>query len=165
MAREATDVHGGSQLRTKMSSPSSRQTGWLAMALSFPIMWPYQATPLVDHLSPPPPSPGSNGQVVEGADHATVVSLIRNSGREVNLVVVSVSEEEARRLEPDGGSSGGSMSAMDYFERRSVPVSIPDTRKAKDSGKEYVLFNIYMANRLVVSRRYREFDALNSNVS
>ena len=84
---------------------------------------------------------------MEGADHSTVVSLIRNSGREVNLVVVSVSEEEARRLEPEGGSSSGSMSAMDYFERRSVPVTIPDTRKAKDTatGKEYVLFNIYMS--------------------
>ena len=102
---------------------------------------------------------------MEGADHATVVSLIRNSGREVNMVVVSVSEEEARRLEPDGSSSG-SMSAMDYFERRSVPVSIPDTRKTKDpAGKEFVVFNIYMANKHVVSRRYREFDALNSNVS
>ncbi len=110
------------------------------------------------------PLPHRNGQAVEGSDHATVVSLIRNSGREVNLVVVSVSEEEARRLEPDGSSSG-SMSAMDYFERRSVPVSVPDTRKAKDSGKEYVLFNIYMANKHMISRRYREFDALNSNVS
>ena len=101
---------------------------------------------------------------MEGSDHSSVVQLIRNSGREVNLIVVSVSEEEARRLEPEGAS--GNMSAMDYFERRSVPISIPDTRKMRgDDGKEYVVFNIYMANKTIVSRRYREFDALNSNVS
>ena len=102
--------------------------------------------------------------VVEGSDHSSVVQLIRDSGKEVNLIVVSVSEEEARRLEPEGSS--GSMSAMDYFERRSVPISVPDTRKEKDgAGKEFVLFNIYMANKHTASRRYREFDALNSNVS
>ena len=93
-----------------------------------------------------------------------MVQLIRNSGKQVNLVVVSVSDEEARKLEPD--SSGGSMSAMDYFERRSVPVSIPDTRKSRDgsSGKEFVLFNVYLGNKLAASRRYREFDALHANV-
>lgn len=113
----------------------------------------------------PSPYGGSNGEVVEGADHSTVVQLIRNSGKEVNLVVVSVSDEEARKLEPEG-ASGGNVSAMDYFERRSVPISVPDTRKTKDDGgKEYVMFNIYMANKHMASRRYREFDALNSNVS
>lgn len=104
-----------------------------------------------------------NGEAVEGADHSKVVQLIRNSGKEVNLIVVSVSDEEARRLEPE--NSSGSISAMDYFERRSVPISIPDTRKEKDSaGKEFVVFNIYMANKLAASRRYREFDALNTNL-
>ena len=82
----------------------------------------------------------------------------------VNLVVVSVSDEEARRLEPDGAA--GNVSAMDYFERRSIPVSIPDTQKLTDEGgREYVVFNIYMAGRQVASHRYREFDALNTNVS
>lgn len=128
-----------------------------SLLLSLSLLFPLHSPSFL------PPLPCSNSQVVEGADHATVVQLIRNSGREVNLVVVSVSEDEARKLEPD--SSGGSMSAMDYFERRSVPVSIPDTRKAKDTGKEYVLFNIYLGNKLVASRRYREFDALHSNVS
>lgn len=104
-----------------------------------------------------------NGAVVEGADHSKVVQLIRNSGKEVNLIVVSVSDDEARKLEPEGSS--GSISAMDYFERRSVPISIPDTRKDKDaSGKDFVAFNIYMANKHTASRRYREFDALNSNL-
>ena len=106
----------------------------------------------------------SNGQMVEGADHSSVVQLIRGSGTEVNLVVVTVSEDEARRLEPEGAV--GSVSAMDYFERRSIPISIPDTQKLKDgNGREYVVFNIYMSGRLVTTHRYREFDALNNNVS
>jgi hypothetical protein len=99
---------------------------------------------------------------VEGADHQTVVQLIRNSGSEVHLVVVSVTADESRKLEPENTG----MSAMDYFERRSVPVSIPDTEKMRDdAGKEYVVFNIYLANKHTISRRYREFDALNNNVS
>ncbi len=107
---------------------------------------------------------GSNDIPVEGSDHSNVVQLIRGSGREVNLVVVSVSDEEARRLEPEGVT--GNISAMDYFERRSVPISIPDTRKVKgDAGKEHVVFNIYMASKVTSSRRYREFDSLNTNVS
>ena len=105
----------------------------------------------------------SNGQSVEGADHQNVVQLIRQSVDAVDLVVISVSEEEARRLEPEGG---GGMSAMDYYERRSVPISVPDTNKQKDdAGKEYVVYNIYLASRQVSSRRYREFDALHTNVS
>ena len=100
---------------------------------------------------------------MEGADHQNVVQLIRQSVDAVNLVVISVSEEEARRLEPEGG---GGMSAMDYYERRSVPISVPDTNKQKDdAGKEYVVYNIYLASRHASSRRYREFDALHTNVS
>ena len=55
---------------------------------------------------------------------------------------------------------------MDYYERRSVPISVPDTNKQKDdAGKEYVVYNVYLASRQVSSRRYREFDALHTNVS
>ena len=104
----------------------------------------------------------SNHQVVEGSDHQTVVQLIRNSGSEVHLVVVSVTADESRKLEPENTG----MSAMDYFERRSVPISVPDTEKMRDdAGKEYVVYNIYLANKHAASRRYREFDALNTNVS
>ena len=99
---------------------------------------------------------------MEGADHQSVVQLIRNSGSQVHLVVVSVTVDESRKLEPENTG----MSAMDYFERRSVPVSVPDTEKVKDdTGKEYVVYNVYLANKQSASRRYREFDALNNNVS
>ena len=53
-------------------------------------------------------------------------------------MVVSVSEEEARRLEPDTSSSS-SNPGVEYYERRSVPVSIPDTAKLTEEGKEYVV--------------------------
>ena len=80
------------------------------------------------------------------------------------MVVVSVTDEEARRLEPDNSASANS---MDYYERRSVPVTVPSTQKLVDeaTGKEYVVYNIYMAGRQVTTRRYREFDALSNNVS
>ena len=100
---------------------------------------------------------------MEGVDHQSVVQLIRLSGNEVNLVVISVSDDEARRLEPENAPVN---SSMDYYERRSVPVTIPDTQKMTDeTGKEYVAFNIYMAGKRASSRRYREFDALANNVS
>ena len=98
---------------------------------------------------------------MEGTDHQSVVQLIRQSGDSVTLKVVSVSEDEARRLEPDT-----SMSPMDYYERRSVPISVPEFQKVKDeAGREYVTFHIHLSSKLIISRRYREFDALNGNVS
>ena len=93
-----------------------------------------------------------------------MVQLIRVSVDAVNLVVISVSDEEARRLEPEGG--GGGTSTMDYYERRSVPVSVPDTKKQRDdTGKEYVVYNVYLAGKHMSTRRYREFDSLHTNVS
>lgn len=73
---------------------------------------------------------------MEGADHSSVVQLIRQSGKKVVLTVISVSEEEARRLEPEAASS---TPGVEYYERRSVPVSIPDTEKMNENGKEYVV--------------------------
>ncbi|KAL5482085.1 hypothetical protein EMCRGX_G022368 [Ephydatia muelleri] len=101
----------------------------------------------------------SNG--VEGADHQTVVQHIRQSGNAVKLLVVSVSEEEARKLEPETTTS-----PSDYLERRSVPISIPELKKQKEegSGVEYVTFEIHVSSKHVASRRYREFDALLNNL-
>ena len=79
----------------------------------------------------------SNGHSVEGADHQFVVQCIRQSGKQVKLVIVTVSEEEARRLEPENSSTSN---ALEYYERRSVPVSVSSTeKKTDDAGKEYVV--------------------------
>ena len=96
-------------------------------------------------------------------DHQSVVQLIRKSGNQVKMMVLSVSDEEARRLEPETNNT--SAVGMDYYERRSVPVTVPTSKKmTDDAGKEYVAFSICMAGREVASRRYREFDALSTNV-
>ena len=105
-----------------------------------------------------------NGMSVEGMDHQSVVQLIRKSGTKVEMMVLSVSDDEARKLEPESASSAAV--GMDYYERRSIPVTVPTSKKVVDElGKEYVSFNIYMAGKEVASRRYREFDALSTNVS
>jgi sorting nexin-27 len=96
-------------------------------------------------------------------DHQSVVQLIRKSGNQVKMVVLSVSDDEARRLEPE--TTNSSSVGMDYYERRSVPVTVPTSKKMTDeSGKEYVAFSICMASREIAPRRYREFDALSTNL-
>lgn len=54
------------------------------------------------------------------------------------MLVVSVSEEEARRLEPETASSSTNP-GVEYYERRSVPISIPETKKITEDGKEHVV--------------------------
>jgi sorting nexin-27 len=90
--------------------------------------------------------------------------MIRQSGKQVKLTVISVSEDEARRLEPESSSSTTAGPGVEYYERRSVPVSVPEFEKLMENGKEYVTYNIHMAGKKTISRRYREFDALNNNV-
>lgn len=63
--------------------------------------------------------------------------MIRQSGKQVTLAVITVSEEEARRLEPD--TSSNQTPGVEYYERRSVPVSIPESEKLTENGKEYVV--------------------------
>ena len=52
------------------------------------------------------------------------------------MTVLQITEEEARRLEPDNTSA---RTGVEYYERRSVPVSIPDSTKLTENGKEYVV--------------------------
>lgn len=63
--------------------------------------------------------------------------MIRQSGKQVILAVITVTEEEARRLEPD--TSNNQTPGVEYYERRSVPVSIPESEKLTENGKEYVV--------------------------
>lgn len=58
-----------------------------------------------------------------------------------------------------------SSSYIDYSEKRSLPISIPDYSWIdKQSGERYVVFNIYMAGRHLCSRRYSEFSNLHNNL-
>lgn len=79
----------------------------------------------------------SNGVAVEGADHHTVVQLIKRSGNTVRLSVLSVTDEERAKLEVE---STPTPSSVEYYERRSIPLSIPSSEKKSDeNGKEHVV--------------------------
>jgi sorting nexin-27 len=76
-----------------------------------------------------------NGISVEGADHQKVVDLIKSSGNSVRLTVLSVTSDEASRLEQDSHTQ-----AQDSFDMRSVPVQIPSfDKKTGQDGKEFVV--------------------------
>ena len=76
---------------------------------------------------------------VEGVEHQRVVDLIRSSGKKVKLTLVSVTKEEASRLEMESAPS------VDLTDVRSVPLSIPDLEKKQGTdGKEYVVCTLHV---------------------
>ncbi|KAB0802211.1 hypothetical protein PPYR_04397 [Photinus pyralis] len=103
-----------------------------------------------------------NGVNVEGATHKQVVDLIKSGGDVLTLTVISVTQQEAERLEPSDDGQG--YPYFDYSEKRSLPISIPDYHYNERGGERYVAFNIYMAGRHLCSRRYREFAQLHNNL-
>lgn len=126
---------------------------------------------------------------VEGATHKQVVDLIKSGGDRLTLTVISVTQQvskdespiklshsltnlihfvcffrlqEADKLEPQ--EEQGGYSYIDYSEKRSLPISIPDYSTVNRNGERYVSFNIHMAGRQLCSRRYREFSNLHSSL-
>ena len=51
--------------------------------------------------------------------------------------VISVPRQVAERLEPSDDSSGPSL--VDYSEKRSLPISIPDYLSMEKHGEKYVV--------------------------
>ena len=51
--------------------------------------------------------------------------------------MISVPEQVADRLEPSDDSSGPSY--IDYSERRSLPISIPDYHTVNQNGERFVV--------------------------
>ncbi|XP_068694408.1 sorting nexin-27-like [Montipora foliosa] len=101
-----------------------------------------------------------NGENVEGATHKHVVNLIKRGGDKLTLVVISVSHNEAEKL--DSESSSGEY--YDYSERHVIPISIPETRQVTSDGETYVVYNIYMGDKHICSRRYKEFSNLHNKL-
>lgn len=66
-----------------------------------------------------------NGVNVEGASHKTVVDLIKSGNDELTLTVISVSPNEAAKLEPSEESTSYD-TYYDYSEKRSLPISVPE---------------------------------------
>lgn len=51
--------------------------------------------------------------------------------------MISVPDQVAERLEPSDDSSGPSY--IDYSERRSLPISIPDYQAIESAGEKFVV--------------------------
>lgn len=58
----------------------------------------------------------SNGASVEGATHKQVVELIKSGGDVLTLTVISVTPQEAERLEPSDDAP--TYACIDYSEKR-----------------------------------------------
>lgn len=76
---------------------------------------------------------------MEGATHKHVVNLIKKGGDKLTLVVISVSQQEAEKLDSES-SSGGDY--YDYSEKRAVPISIPETRQVVSDGETYMVRDV-----------------------
>lgn len=103
-----------------------------------------------------------NNVNVEGSTHKQVVDLIKSGGDRLTLTVISVTQQEAEKLEPHEDSAGG-YAYVDYSEKRSLPISIPDyqvVQRGERLADRYHTFSIHMAGRQLCSRRYSEFAAL-----
>jgi len=99
----------------------------------------------------------------EGADHRTVVDLIRRGENELTMVVISVTPSEARKLDGPSDMHGGTnVDYVDYSERRSIPITIPDYRQVE--GEKYIVYNIHISGKFVCSRRYNEFSQLHNEL-
>lgn len=108
--------------------------------------------------------------------------MIKSGGDVLTLTVISVTPQEAEKLEPFEDlrylkiliSSleikiiiiilstllSLSYASVDYSEKRSLPISVPDYHVRERKHERYVVFNVHMAGRHLCSRRYREFAAL-----
>lgn len=111
----------------------------------------------------PPMACASNGVSAEGLTHKEVVDMIRHAGDELKLVLISVKQQEAQMLEKEVERQHHA--SRDYFEKRSLPITIPDTRQEEKEGEKYTVFNVYLAGKYLTSRRYSEFVTLDQKVT
>lgn len=84
---------------------------------------------------------------MEGATHKHVVSLIKKGGEKLTLVVISVSQQEAEKLDSES-SSGGEY--YDYSDKRAVPISIPETRQVGSGSEQYVVRNVHCCYYIIL---------------
>lgn len=79
-----------------------------------------------------------NGEPVEGTDHKRVVELIRQGKDTLDLVIISVTPSEQRKLDGPVDAVGNS-ETHDFSDRRGIPLTIPDTRTEEAHGQKYVV--------------------------
>ena len=97
-----------------------------------------------------------------GVTHKQVVDFIRSGGHTLTLMVITLTQDEADRLEPQ--EEAASNFTFDYTERRSLPISIPEYKWVEKNGEKFTVFCIHMAGRHLCSRRYKQFDELHANL-
>ncbi|CAF3708997.1 unnamed protein product [Rotaria sordida] len=103
-----------------------------------------------------------NGIDVEGASHKQVVDLIKNCNDDLHLIVIASAGNE--RHYDAYSTEESSESSIDYTDRRSLAISIPDYSLLETNDEKFYVFNIHIAGRHLCSRRYREFASLHQQL-
>ncbi|KAI6652023.1 Sorting nexin-27-like [Oopsacas minuta] len=102
-----------------------------------------------------------NGQSAQAVTHVKVVQMIQKNPEQVSLVLISVSKEEANKLDADFIHPPTS---IEISERKHINVSIPEWRKIFSNGESYIAYNIYISGMFIISRRFSEFYTLNASL-
>ena len=102
-----------------------------------------------------------NGESAQGVTHLKVVEMIQKNTNQVKLALISVSQEEASKLDADFIHPP---TQMDVSERKYVNLKIPEWRKIYSNGEHFISYNIYISGMFIVSRRYSEFFSLNASL-
>ena len=100
-----------------------------------------------------------NGESAEGITHLKVVQMIQQNADNVTLTLISVSKEEASKLDAEFIHPPTS---LDISERKHVNITIPEWRKIYSNGESYMAYNIYISGMFIISRRFSEFYSLNT---
>lgn len=106
-----------------------------------------------------------NGKNVDGATHKQVVELIKSGGDKLTLTVISVPNdaEYPARCVDNVNSDDSSTNSNDYSERRPLSIFVRDYTELKSfNGDRYIVYNIYLSNKFLCSRRFKEFDVFSS---
>ncbi|PIK55494.1 putative sorting nexin-27 [Apostichopus japonicus] len=104
-----------------------------------------------------------NGTTVEGATHKFVVDLIKEGGDSLTLTVISVPNyRDQERTENSEDSSG--YSNYDYSDRKPLPITVPDYQSVSEGTDKFVVYNVYMSGKLLVSHRYSQFADLHNRL-
>jgi len=102
---------------------------------------------------------------VEGATHRQVVELIKSSDQVLKLTVISIAPEVAEKLEKNvEPSNSASNYNIDYTDKRSLPITMPEYKTVDRYGEKFVVFCIHMAGRYLCSRRYSDFTKLDAQL-
>ena len=85
-----------------------------------------------------------NGVSVEGSSHQAVVDLIKQNNQQCELLLLPVTDDEAKRL--DSRSKGLSHHGYipDYTEKNALPITVPDWTCVDQNGERYTVSFILM---------------------